>query len=647
MKIRIRLILAFLLISILALLLSSLPVNSNRISEFEANRLQQNLVKQLEAISNDTSFTCNLVVQGEALLSVAQRLPSPLVIGNGKKQIDSCSMSISQKGFIQSITLQGDGLPSATAQALHIGWYSLLPALLAVAIAIATRRLLLGLFLGVVIGGLLLGWDGSAAGPTLAAVTQSAMILYHVMVDDFHFYIFLFTFALIGMVNVCTVSGGMRGLADLLGKFAKNARSTQLATALLGVLIFFDDYSNTVVVGSSMRPLSDRAQISREKLAYLVDSTAAPIAGLALISTWIGYEVGLIGDAMQTLGMDGSPYAMFLSTLPYRFYCLFALIFLFLSVGMGRDFGPMLQAERRARKHNEVLREGSTPLAGAQAPEAIGRPRAHTAILPVLLVIFITLSGMAFNGAGLISPDGLHSAAWSTFDTARLFALKDNYLIASQDGGWVLAMASLAGSFLAIILGWTSGKTPFTTLLRAWLSAWRVLLLAFAVLILAWAIGDANNQLGTGQYMVSLLADTLPNWILPVLIFLLAAFISFATGSSWGTMAVLLPAAVPLAFHVGGMPVMVISIGAVLDGAIFGDHCSPLSDTTIMSSIAAACDHLDHVRTQMPYALVVGVGAILLGYLPASMLQPLFAYTAALFVFSIVLKTIGRNAEHD
>lgn len=641
-RIFLRISLAFLLVVLFSVIFAVVPVNEKRLSAFQAEGLHEALAKLVTEAGEERGLACNVLAIGQDLQILAESYTALGPLGGKAEQVD-CTVSLSQKGRMVTAELEGQG-QRYTVQKPLIIWTSLLPALIALSVAVFTRRLLAGLFLGVLVGAGLSAMDGTMIAPLSGVTLGTFGVLSGVLMDDFHFWIFLFTFSLIGMVNVATVGGGMAGLAEWFGRLAKGARSTQLATAALGLAVFFDDYSNTVVVGSCMRPLSDRARISREKLAYIVDSTAAPIAGLALISTWIGYEVGLVGDAMDALNLDGSPYTFFLSTLPYRFYCIGTIAFVVINILMRREFGAMRHAQSRAMETGEVLRSGSKPMSGAAMIETSGRSRALNAFLPVLTVILLTLLGMLANGAGLITPSGIHLEAVSSFDTGRLVSLKDNYMVACEDGGFVLAMAAVAGSLLAVMLGWLSGGVSLWTLFKAWLSAWRTLLFAFSVLVMAWSIGDVNGLLGTGAFMVSSLAETVQPWLLPLLIFFLASTISFATGSSWSTMAILLPAAVPLAYHVGGMPLMIISVGAVLDGSIFGDHCSPLSDTTIMSSISAGCDHLDHVRTQLPYAVVVAVIVLACGYSLATIINPLFSYLLAFAAFAGVLRLMGRKA---
>ena len=554
MSFKIRAVWALLVGLGVILVLAMLPVDETSRGKADADRLYDALSQAAAASGSIGRYLCKQEAHGRDLLPMASAFAARGPLGAGDPLHSDCTLLLSRDGWRLTAELQGPEIKPVTASTVRIHWTSLLPALLAVTLAMATRRLIVSLLAGVALGAALASGDPSLWGVVKGASAGGIGRLAMVMVDDFRLYIFLFTFSLIGIVNVAVASGGMQGLADALGRLARSARSTQAATVLLGLAVFFDDYSNTVVVGGSMRPLADRARISREKLAYLVDSTTAPVAGLALISTWIGYEVSLIGDAMRELKMTESAYALFIQALPFRFYCILALVFVWLTIIMRREFGPMYTAQIRAATTGQLLRPGAQPLSGAKRPEILGRPLALNALLPVLTVIGAVLVGMAANGAGLLGPWYVNTAAWTTFDWGRLVQLEGNYLIACQDGAWVLAMASLLGTGVALIGGVAAGRAPFGRLVLAWLSSWRVLLLAFSVLILAWAIGDLNGELGTGAYLVAALGSTLSPFWVPVLIFLLGAAISFATGSSWGAMAVLLPAAVPLAYHVGGLP---------------------------------------------------------------------------------------------
>ncbi len=486
--------------------------------------------------------------------------------------------------------------------------WSVLPPLIGIVLAFATGRLVLSLLTAIVVGA------GLASGLNPWDIAVKTVMDYGwtaTFTDPDKLWIFVFTMALVGLVSLATRAGGIQGVVDRITRVAKGPRSAQFVTFLLGVAIFFDDYANTILVGNTMRPLTDRMRVSREKLAYLVDSTSAPIAGIAVISTWIGYEVGLLGDLSKSLGLGVDGYGLFFQALPYRFYCMFTLIFVAILVLSRRDFGPMLAAERRVARTGILIRPGSKPLsAGSMQTSRVkeGAPRlASFALIPVGAVLVGTLFGLLWDGGGL---------AAVVESPARLFSFitwRDAFGNASSTR--VLGLASLGGSLLLFAMVFAKRILGVGDAILAYLQGMRAMWLALVILTLAWGIKAVCDDLGTSHFLVAGLQDVVHPQALPLLIFLLAGLISFATGTSWGTMGILIPTAGPLAFHIMGPEGMFLAMAAVLDGAIFGDHISPISDTTVMSSIASGSDHLDHVRTQLPYAMVAMIAASLFGYL--------------------------------
>ncbi len=495
---------------------------------------------------------------------------------------------------------------------------TLLPALIAIFFAILLRKPILSLAAGILLGAVLVPWiAGKGFLEALSTGVQAVPNVYlrNQLLDPERTYIILFVVFMLAMVGVITRAGGIRGLMDRIARLAKGVRGTQIATWFMGLAIFFDDYANTILVGSTMRPLADKARISREKLAYIVDSTAAPVAGISIFSTWIAFEVSTFSASLPDAGMSPSDgYGVFLQTLPYRFYCLLTLLFVGLITFLGRDFGPMLTAERRARG-GQLLRPGARPMvssAGTDMEPAPGvETKARVAILPLAVFLFTTLFTILQAGGAFAAGANLGSAeTWTQ-------------VLYEGSGSKPLMIGSLAGFAVAIGLALMRGLGLGTILGAAW-SSLRSMAIAIVILYLAWMIGAVCKDLGTAGYLAVMLGDAIPDIVLPVILFLLAAAVAFSTGSSWSTMTILLPLVVGLAYRlgengtVGGELLVVMSIGAVLEGAIFGDHCSPISDTTVMSSIASAADHIDHVRTQAPYALVTMLVALLLGYFPAA-----------------------------
>jgi len=515
-------------------------------------------------------------------------------------------------------------LPSLLAEAApeSLGAWSLLPPLLAIGLAVAFRRVGWALLIGVAAGALIV-----ARGDIVEA---SVALFRDYLIGDSegafeHGLILLFTTLLGTMVGVITRNGAMQAVIARLIRPGRDRRHGQQLTCGLGLAVFFDDYANTLVVGTSMRPITDRLRISREKLAFLVDATAAPVAGLAVISTWVGYEVGLIGDVYRQLGQDVDSYWLFVQTLPYRFYSILLLIFVWTVARTGRDFGPMARAEQRAVATGEVSRSGSSaPPAMDEIPEGVARRGlVRNALVPLLGLVGGLIGGLAWLGG----------------DAALA----------------VMLAASVLASLLSVVMTLaTRALSPGQTLI-GWFRGGASMFAALWILVLAWGLGAVcdHGALGTADYLLEVTGANLPAELMPALSFVLAAAIALATGSSFSTMALLIPISVRMAWNlletpVPDDPVLLGTLGAVLAGAIFGDHCSPISDTTVLSSAAAGCDHLDHVGTQAPYAFVVAAVALLIGYLPIGWGAPVWLCLPLGAVLAIAIpRLLGRVPSED
>ena len=548
--------------------------------------------------------------------AVRRRLGHRLDPDSKDRLIVSCGLS-EGRAHLKATVLHADGSSSPAFEAGDRlpGALALFPPLFAIVFAFLFRRVLTALFIGVALGALML--EDFAAVASLERMGER--YVWGVVSDPFTIHVCLFTLALIGMVNVCIRMGGMQGVIDVLSRFARGVRSTQAVTGVMGLAVFFDDYANTVVVGGSARPLTDSRRISREKLAYIVDSTAAPISGIALVSTWIAIEVKAFADVLPSLGVyhDVVPsgYAMFLEVLPYRFYCLFAVALVFMVALMGRDFGPMLAAERRARRGGRLNRGDGSGATGITMPETElkeGVPcRWANGVIPISVVILVTLLGSIRSGAAVLAAKGEAFSWTSASDLIRAFTFVDN----STE---ILFYAALVGSVSAILMASAQRILGLREAFRVWIRAVLGMLPTMGILILAIALQRVVRDLHAAHYLAGLIGDIAPR-LLPLVVFLLAGGVAFATGTSWGTMLILMPFAMPVgAALFEGMaegPVLLFLLGAaVLDGAIFGDHCSVISDTTVMSSIASGCDHTAHVRTQIPYAMLAMGAAALAGY---------------------------------
>jgi len=526
------------------------------------------------------------------------------------------------------------------------GWFSILPPLLAIVLALIFREVLTALFAGVWLGALAVAGFDPLAGTGRLIDT----FVVPAIADADHASIMVFSLLLGGMVGLIARNGGTLGIVEAVAPFASTPRRGKLATWAAGMAIFFDDYANTLIVGNTMRPITDRLKISREKLAYLVDSTAAPVAALVPISTWVGYEISLIGDGFAIAAEQNpagaeallalSPFGIFVETIPYLFYPLLALAFVVMTSLMDRDFGAMVDAERRASSGGGLYRPGAS-LALDTSSELMepreGTPRKWwNAAIPVLTVVVVVLVGLYTSGRAAAGPD---AALRDVFGQADPFA--------------TLLWGSLAGVLVAIAISVGQRLLTLTECIDAVVGGMRAMMTAMLILVLAWSLGAVTEAIGTSSFLALLLSDRVAIELLPLIIFVTSAAMAFATGTSWGTMAIMLPVVIPLMVALGGPDVypgaehghvLLGGIASVLAGSIFGDHCSPISDTTVLSSTASACDHIDHVRTQLPYALLVGIVAMVLGNVGVSYGLPVWAaLIGGVAMLYVALRVFGTS----
>ncbi len=534
-----------------------------------------------------------LIVVGGFAAVTAGAIPNdgaaPTVIQNISLNITSAAAAEVADGGAES------GLPA---------WVSILPPLLAIALALLFRHVLLALVLGVWLGSFLI----SGLSPLASFARLLDTYIVNAIADRGHASILVFSLLLGGMLGLMTQSGGAKGLASWVSTDATSRRRGQLTTWFLGLLVFFDDYANSLLVGSSMRPVTDRLRISREKLAFLVDATAAPVASLALISSWIGVEVGYIGDQFTHLGIERDPYLTFIETIPFRFYPILMLIFVAWIAFRGRDFGPMLRAERRALEEGLLARAGAQPASDfheESVPEELpGRPL--NALIPVVVVVFVAAIGIYVDGRAKVLSAGMEPSLRA--------------IVGEASSSAAILWGTGAGCLAALALSVGSGALSFGKSIDAWMSGMRSMLFAAVILVLAWSLGAVCRDLDTASFLIGAVGDWIaPAWI-PATVFVMAALVSFATGTSWGTMAILFPLVVPLAHEIapGNETILFGTVSSILAGSVWGDHCSPISDTTVLSSMATSCDHMDHVRTQLPYALFIGGVSLLCAELPVA-----------------------------
>ena len=515
-------------------------------------------------------------------------------------------------------------------------WFSLLPPLLAILLALIFRQVLVALLSGIYLGAFFI-YDYNF----IAAFFRIAdTIILQMLADKDHILIILFTVMIGGVVGVISANGGTIGMAEVIVKKARTARSGMIASWLMGVAIFFDDYSNSLLVGNMMRPITDKLKISREKLAYIVDSTAAPVTSLVVISTWIGYELGLIGEGLNTIGSHLSAYDVFIRSIPYRFYPIVALFFVLMIAVFRRDFGPMLKAEKSAKENGVSPVHANIDDEMATLENKTAKPRWYNAIIPIAVLLAGTIWGLIITGKNALDAAGITN-----------YGLRQ--IISSSNSYYALVWGSFAASFVAIIQTVGLKILSLEKTLDAYVKGLRSMFLAVIILVLAWAISQITKEVHTADYIIDLLVGNVDIKLLATLIFLVCAVISFATGTSWGTMAIVMPIVVPLTWKLGvssGLAVDVINsylistIAAVLAGAVFGDHCSPIADTTILSSLASGCNHIAHVRTQLPYALLAGAVSVVFGSLFTAFGFPLLlAYLLIFATLFAVLFFYGKK----
>ena len=523
----------------------------------------------------------------------------------------------------------------------NFGWLSILPPLVAIVLAFATKQVLLSLFLGVFLGATMLnGWN-----PFLGFLRSFDEYMVGSLADTWDAAIMIFLLSIGGMVGVINKMGGTIAVADALSKKVKNSKTAQLFTWILGVLVFFDDYANTLIVGPTMRPITDKMNVSKEKLSFLIDSTSAPVTGLALISTWVGYQVGVIRNVYQSMGIQENYFGIFVKSIPYSYYCIFALVLSLLTILMQREYGPMYEAEKRAKTTGKIIADGAKPMSSDEITKMEIRRdikyKASNAIVPIVALIVAAFIGLWYNGY-LLTEEAVDPF---TMEGLRI-------CFGNADSSMVLLWASMFSSILAMIMGVAQKIMTMGEAFDSWVDGAKSMVMACMILLLAWSLGTVTKSVGTADFLVQVVSNKLPFAILPVIVFTISAIISFATGTAWGTMAIVTPLAIPLAFgfvEVGGDPHMVIvTISAVLSGAIFGDHCSPISDTTIMSSMASGSDHLDHVKTQLPYALTAavigGICYLIAGFMGAH--PAIVLLIGAAMVYG-VLKFYGKSVKME
>lgn len=470
----------------------------------------------------------------------------------------------------------------------HMGWISLVPPLVAVILAVITKNVIVSLFSGVYIGVLIL-----VGGRPLEATTETiGNFLFPQVADSYNAAILVLLFFIGGFVALMEKSGGGAALALSAVKHINTKAKAQLSAWFGGIIIFFSDLGTPLIVGPVFDKIFDKAKISREKLAWIIDSTSSPVAVLIPFIGWGVYIMGLMKNEFDAAGLALSEFDTLVQVIPFQFYAILTVLMIPLVAVTKLDFGPMAKAERRVRETGELYWPESKPLRRPETDEeavSAEKGRAILIWLP-LLVLFVTLFGLLMSFGFPFEP------------------------VAGNDFRVSLTTAYLLAAVSIVILMTVYKVKKFSEIFDIYTKGMQKMVYVAVTLVLAWSLGKVIGDMGTAAYIVEAIQGNVPAFIIPAILFLVGAAMSLASGSSWGTYAIMLPIAIPMALALDAH--MLVCIGAVLSGGIFGDHCSPISDTTILSSTGAGADHLDHVKTQFPYAVTNGTIA-LIGFLVA------------------------------
>ncbi len=496
---------------------------------------------------------------------------------------------------------------------------------MAILLCFLTKRVLLSLFIGVFAGGLII-----LHGNPFTAIEYSLDTMIGSITDDWNARLLLFNMLMGSGVAFIWRLGGSKALTNWAKKKIKTNKQAGIGAWILGIIVFFNDYVNAAIVGNVFRDIYDEKKISREKLSYILDSTAAPVATF-FISDWIAFQIGMIQSGMDAAGIKGvSAFSAYLHSVPLNLYSILAVLMVGIIVISGKDYGPMLKAEHRAKTTGKTIRDNAVPMmdvAQELGKENDAKPRLLTFFLPIAALVLVTLYGF-----------------WATGSEGKNLM----EVLAKADP----AKALLWGAFAMMFAG--AGIAVYHRLMKVGeimetvIDGMKLMLLACAILVLAWSLGKVTADMKLADYLIAVIGGSVPFHFIPVIIFILGMIIAFSTGTSWGAMTILTPIAIPLTYRMtGDVTTSVIMAGVVFSGAIFGDHCSPISDTTVLSSIFSGSDHMDHVSTQIPYALTAAfVSAVMYLLYGMFSLNPFILVVlgiALLIILTYILNSISRK----
>lgn len=484
--------------------------------------------------------------------------------------------------FLMLVLLAGAAFPvfaseSGTAEyvpAMYSTFWALVPPVVAIGLALITKEVYSSLFLGILVGGLF--YSGFSFEGTVMHVFQGGIV--KVLSDPYNVGILVFLVILGAIVSLMNRAGGSAAFGRWAGEHIKTRVGAQLATIALGVLIFIDDYFNCLTVGSVMRPVADKHNISRAKLSYLIDSTAAPVCIIAPISSWAAAVTGFVE------GEDG--LALFIRAIPFNFYALLTIVMMITIAVMNVDYGPMKKHEDNAEK-GDIYTTPDRPYANAEALDSVGVGSVKDLLIPIVSLIVCCVIGMIYTGG--------------FFEGASFVEA-----FSGSDASVGLALGSIFALGITVLLYVSRKVLSFKDCMSCIPDGFKAMVPAILILTFAWTLKAMTDSLGAAEFVAALIKSSSKGLVnlLPAIIFVVGCLLAFATGTSWGTFGILIPIVVE-AFSASNPTLMTIAISACMAGAVCGDHCSPISDTTIMASAGAQCNHVNHVSTQLPYAVSV------------------------------------------
>lgn len=506
----------------------------------------------------------------------------------------------------------------AATPAMYGTFWSLIPPIVAIALALITKEVYSSLFIGILMGAIFAS-DFSFEG-TMNHVLEGGVV--SVLSDSYNVGILVFLVILGAMVCLMNRAGGSAAFGRWAARKIRSRVGAQLATIALGVLIFIDDYFNCLTVGSVMRPVTDKHRISRAKLSYLIDATAAPVCIIAPISSWAAAVTGFVK------GEDG--FSLFISAIPYNFYALLTIAMMVSLSLMKVDYGPMAIHERNAALKGDLFTTGASPYDNESEKQAESNGKVIDLLIPIICLIVFCVIGMIYTG-------GFFSGA--DFITA----------FSNSDASVGLALGSFFGLIVTIILYMIRRVLSFKKCMACLPEGFKAMVPAILILTFAWTLKAMTDSLGAGEFVKMAVKGSASSFMmfLPAIIFLIGCGLAFATGTSWGTFGILIPIVVDV-FSATSHELMIISISACMAGAVCGDHCSPISDTTIMASAGAQCEHVNHVSTQLPYAITVAVISFLVYILAGFVQSPLICLPVGVVLllgFLFLMKQMQKKSE--